>query len=65
MNKMLYKDESERLKVTNVHGAVYMVKPKGDNGNVRRSIDLWPSNKQALQQGSQGFPVHHLLLKLI
>lgn len=42
-----------------------MVKPKGDNGNVRTSIDLFLSNKQELQQGSQGFPVHHLLLKLI
>lgn len=39
--------------------------PKGDSGNVRRSIDLFNSNKQELQQGSQGFPAHHLRLKLI
>lgn len=51
--------------VTNVYRTVYMLKLKGDNGNVRKSIDLTLSNKWELQQDSQGFPGHHLQLKLI
>lgn len=53
---------SMHLNMTNMYRATYMEKLKAVSGNVR-SIDPFPSNKQELQQGSQGFPAHCLLLK--
>lgn len=54
----------ENLKVANVFRTALMLGPTGDSRSVS-NIDLCLSNIQKLQQGSQGFPVHHLRLKLI